>query len=536
MKRAPRPRQRCALAVLASALVLSGCATPGDDTSSGGPGGRSTYEFGRVGPQGNPGKPVRGGSLTFADYTETRSLDPTKTIANGASGGTVLAAVYDVLMRWDEKSAAYEPWLAKDLTSNKDHTVWTLKLRDGVRFSDGTTLDAKAVTGSMRYFITHRGSDASLLSANIEKMTAEDDSTVVFRLRRPWASFPTMLAQGPGMIVAPAAVRGKEFKPIGAGPFTLRKYAPQEEMTLSARRDYWDGAPYLRTLRFIWPSDDEARLDALESGSADASYLRTPKTVDKALRTDLRGSLTQLGLGNVLLINNRKGRPGEDVRVRRALAYATDPVADYDRAYSGAGMPGLGLFQKTSRWHTGVPPRGDNPAKARKLLAAAKKDGYDGRITYMDGTDPLSRAEAITTKALLERAGFTVELDLVRSVADQTKKAYVDHDFDLSRNASSVSEADPFPRLHSMLVTGSELNAMGYSDATTDKLLRRLQGAASDGARKALLKKIEERWHTTVPAVAVGAGATFVPWNENVRGVSPSSEEIMLLGNAWKTK
>ncbi|MEK8145929.1 ABC transporter substrate-binding protein [Streptomyces sp. M10(2022)] len=244
---------------------------------------RGRYEFGITGDQGKPGKPVRGGTLHFADYTEARSLSPAATYATGASGGAAMAALYDVLMRYDTEAKKYEPWLAKSLRSSKDSRTWTLRLRDGVDFSDGTPLNAKAVAESIEWYQDSKGADASLLAANIARTEATDELTVVFTMRRPWAEFPARLAQAPGMIVAPAARAGKTFRPIGAGPFTLQKHAPQEEMILKANKDYWKGEPYLDALRFTWPQSDRARLEALDDGTADVTYMRSPDVVDDAV-------------------------------------------------------------------------------------------------------------------------------------------------------------------------------------------------------------------------------------------------------------
>lgn len=286
MKRAPRVRARLAAVLAAAALLTSACASP----DGGGDGGkqrkaeRGRYTFGSVGDQPDASEPVRGGTLRFADYAEARSLSPAATYATGASGGSALAAVYDVLMRYDTAARTYEPWLAESLTGNDDATVWTLKLRDGVEFSDGTPLDAKAVVASLAWYQESKGADTALLAPDLAKTEAVDDSTVVFTLRTSWATFPAMLAQAPGMIVAPAAYAGDTFRPIGAGPFTLQKHAPQEEMILKANKKYWKGAPHLDAVRFVWPQADRAKLDALNDGTADVTYMRSPDVVDDAVK------------------------------------------------------------------------------------------------------------------------------------------------------------------------------------------------------------------------------------------------------------
>lgn len=535
MKRAPRVRTRLAVALIAGAMLTSACVSPNDSGGSGKEKAaeRQRYEFGLIGNQPEAGEPVRGGTLNFADYAEARSLSPAVTYATGASGGSAMAAVYDVLMRYDTETKQYEPWLAESLESNKDATTWTLELRDDVTFSDGTPMNAKAVVDSINWYQKNKGADTALLAPNIAKMEATGDSTVVFTMRTSWAKFPAMLAKAAGMIVAPASYAGKKFKPIGAGPFVLERHAPQEEMILKANKKYWKGEPHLDAVRFFWPLTDEAKIEALEDGTADATHMRSPEVVDEAVKAGHPGDLTLTSLGSVVNINSREGRPGHDVRVRKAIALALDPELDVKRSFDGKGLPGMDLFPPESKWHSGVKPLGTDVEQAKKLVAEAKKDGFDGKLTYLDGTDPVSRTQAVATKAMLEQAGFTVKFDFVASIADQVKRTYMDHDFDLSRVAVSVSEGDPYHRLQIAMNSKSFGNSSGYANPKMDKLLARLHAATDDKQRQEAIDGIQTLVNETVPMANVGASAAFTAWGKDVHGIVPTDEYMTLFGEAW---
>ncbi|MDR7303839.1 ABC transporter substrate-binding protein [Haloactinomyces albus] len=535
--RLPRSgRWRAALALAASAMVVSACATPGAEPEQDA-GQDPQYQVGIIGADQQQGQPVDGGTLTIAAYSEARSLDPAKTIPTGSSGGTALAAVYDVLMRYDPESGTYEPWLAESLESNADDTTWTLTLREGVRFSDGTPLDAKAVVGSIQRYMQKNGFGTKLLDASLERMRTPDPRTVLFELTRPWAKFPNVLGAGAGMIVAPAAYAGEQFTPIGAGPFQLERYAPGEELVLAARAGYWQDTVHLDRLRFVWYQGPDAKLGALRSGSVDMAYLRDPKAVDDARAEGYGGYMAVNSLGNQITINNREGTPGADPRVRKAIALALRPELNYRRAYDGAGLPGKDIFQPASRWHvSGVTPPPTDTARARKLLEQAKADGYDGTISYLDSNDPASRAEALAAKAALEKVGFTVRLDFARSIAEQIKRIYVDHDYELAKNATSVPEADPLSRLYSFLHSESNTNPSGYANPRMDELLVQLQAADSVEKRKAVLADIERLWWQDVPSVPLGAAAQFMAWQDTVRGVVPTQYAMLLFGKAWVGK
>lgn len=531
-------RSRVATALLATTLLVAGCASSegsedGEQDSSS-LSKEEIYAAGVVGVSGDEGEPKDGGTLTLADYSEARSLDPTKTIPNGAAGGNALAAVYDVLMRYDQPSNSFEPWLAKSLTT-EDNTTWTLELREGVTFTDGTPLDAKAVVGSIGYYMQNAGYNTLLLATNIKDMKPEGATKVVFTLNQPWITFPNMLASGPGMIMAPAAYQGgpDRFTPIGAGPFALDTYKPAEELLLKANPDYWNGKPHLESVRFVWLGSDADRLSSLADGTVDVANIRAAQTLEKARKDGFAGIMAPSGLGSIYWLNNREGRAGSDVRVRQAINHAIDPTVVAERVNGGAGLPGRNIYSPSAPYYEDVETSDYDPEKAKALLEEAKADGYDGQIVYIGQSDQASQTQAVTVEAMLEAVGFNVETDLLRNVADQTQRIYVTHDYDLAVAAMSVPDEDPYSRLATNLNSQSPQNPSGYASPEMDELIAKLQAASGDEAT-ALLKQINELWQETVPGVAMGAGAFFMPWNDDIHGITSTSETLLLLGGAWK--
>lgn len=522
---------RLAAAVGAGALALSACGGNGGGSSAAS-GEAPEAKIGIIGNQQDCGDPVSGGTLTHADFSEARSLDPTKTIATGYSGGTALAAVYDVLVRYNPKTRDFEPWMAEDLQSSEDFTEWTVTLRDGVTFSDGTPLDADAVVNSVNWYLSNRGFEAAVVGPNLAGVKATDDRTVVFSLNKPWATFSAVLGQGIGMIVAPAATKG-EFKPIGAGPFTLNRYKPQEELLLDAREGYWGGTPNLAQLRFIWLNSDDARFDTLTSDGADVTVLRDPEQVRKARDADYPGYLTVQSLGNVVLLNNAKGRPAADPRVREAIALAVDPAVLNQRVYGGVDLASKALFSDLSQWHAAdVEPVPQDVERARQLVEQAKADGFDGTIGYVGNSSPGGRDLALAVQAMLESAGLKVKTELLQSTADIIQRVFVSRDYDMSQSGLSVSEEDPFQRLYTSFHSKSAVNASGYANPEVDALITELQAAEGD-ARREILARIEALFQKRLPSQALSPVTPFVPWQEDVHGVEPMNEGMLLFGDAW---
>ncbi|MFI0355346.1 ABC transporter substrate-binding protein [Actinomadura sp. 9N407] len=522
-------------------MLATSCAWQGGGASGAGgaaqeTGPRTEHKVGMIGEE-KGGPPVKGGTLTLSAYSEEGLLDPADAIVAGSTGGIELAAVYDVLMRYDTASGELKPQLAEGLKASEDGTSWTLDLRDGVEFSDGEPLDAQAVKWSIERYVKNGGDEAALWKANVKAVETPDDSTVVFELTKKWPSFGYVLAGGAGMIVAKSADAGGKFKPVGAGAFTLGNYAPQEETVLEARKDYWDGRPNLDKVRIVYVNDPNAALDALKGNRTQAAFLRDPVLAQEALDAGYHGFYNLVALGNVGVINSAPGRPGADPRVRKAMFHAIKPEVIYQRAFPGAsGLASNEIFPKFSGWHTGVKPLAYDPEKARALLKQAKAGGYDGKVSWLDGQDPASRTTSLAVKAMLENVGFDVQLDLVRSIADQTAKVAINKSYDISGWGMSWREAGPFGRMYATL--HSKGNAR-YGMADTPKmsaLIEELQSAGAVEQEREVMGRIQQQWNEDVPALIFGPQPELVAWQKNVQGVIGTVNAMVLLNDAWIAK
>lgn len=526
---------RLAVAAIAGSLLLASCASGGGNVADTGVGANiPSAQMGIVGDQDGGGTPVQGGTLTYATQAETASLDPAKTAARGSSGGSELAAVYDVLMRYDTQTKKYLPQLAKSLQVSEDQLSWTLKLREGLTFSDGTPVDADAVRWSIERYTQNRGNGSEVWQANVEQMTAADPVTVTFRLKRAWPEFEAMLALGQGMIVAKSSVAGGAFTPVGAGPFVQERYAPSEERVLKARADYWNGAPHIDRLRFVALNGPQATWEALKSGGLQAGYLRgSSSVIADARKANYPGYLSFLNAGSAEIINNRAGRPGADVRVRQAMAYATNTQTINERVDEGKGLAGGELFYADSQWHTDTKALPYDSAKATQLLDAAKKDGYDGNLKYVVLQEPRDRAIGLVMQSLLQAVGFTVTIVPVTNASDVVSQVYVKHDFDLAHAGIGLYESIPFLGLDTTMQSQSKSNTAGYADPAMDRLLDELQAASTPETKRAVIGKIQQQANETVPSVVTGAIPSFIAWQPTVHGIVPDATDIMLFDKAW---
>ncbi|MCD6640275.1 MAG: ABC transporter substrate-binding protein [Nocardioides sp.] len=480
------------------------------------------------------GDVVEGGTLTFGSYAEPLELDPVKTIVAGTTGGTEMAAVYDVLMRWDEEEQAVVPQLAESLTSDEDHTTWTLTLRPDVQFSDGTTLDAEAVRWSIDRYLEQGGHDAAVWKHNVEGMEVTGDLSLEFTLSRPWPSFDSLFTTGIGMVVAKSADAGKQFTPVGAGPFVLSERAPQERMTFTPNADYFAGKPPLAKLEFVYIVDPNALWDSFGQDEVSMAIMRDPIVVEEALTEKTAGYLQMVGLGVTGLINSREGRPGNDVRVRQAIQLAIDPELVNERANEGAGVVSSSLFPETSRFHqedvSGLP---HDPEQARELVEAAKADGYDGKLTYLQGSSPQQRAIGQAVEAQLDAVGFDSKVEYLPSITDLISRVVVDGDYDLSTWGLSWRDSAPYARMFGI---NHSSGGIGYGTASSpemDQLIEDFQAAATEEEQLAAAAALQEGWNELAPAMVLGPTAEFNLWQDDVHGVTTNSNTMVLLDEAW---
>lgn len=527
---------RGVVAAGAALLMFAACADGGGDPGGDGGGGNGTdgggdqqIVEGIINRNENPGDPVAGGTLTFAPYTEPRLLDPAMTQATGSTGGTEMLAVYDTLLRYDWETRELVPQLAEGFEVNDESTEFTLQLREGVTFSDGEVLDAAAVKASMdRYAASERAPDGRLWNANVASVEATDERTVVITLNEPYPTFGNLLAGGPGMIVSPNAGEGEDFRPIGAGPFIVESIAPREATEMKANPDYWGGEPHLDGLRFAYLGTPQAGVDALLSGDVDASLLREPNRVEAALADGREAYQNYVSASNTLMFSTVEGRPGTDVRVRRAIALAVDEKMAYERAFEGEFLSSKVLFTEDSRWHSDASVGHEtDPEQAKALLEEAMADGYDGRIRFLGTTEPI----AMTVKAQLESIGFTVDVTIQRNVTDVITLV-MSGDYDIAAWAINIREFDPYPKLaatqHS---TGTQVYGM-YTDEEGDQLIDELKGADADEAAE-ILARIEQRYYENVPFLSLGPYTEVTAWNSNVHGVEGAANSMVGFAGAW---
>ena len=346
---------------------------------------------------------VRGGatsdSLEGAQLLDTHNLNTSWQIRNNL---TEVTADSDVT---GELAESFEP--------NKDATEWVFKLRDGVEFHNGKTLDANDVIYSIN---AHRGPDsksgASGAVAGIKELKA-DGRNVVFTLNEGNADFPFLMSDY-HLVVAPAETTGEQWdEGIGTGPFVLTDWEPGVRSASKRNPNYFkEGLPYFDEVETLNIIDVNARTNALKTGTLDVIEAPELKTLNLLGKTPGLKIIEASANKHAEYIMNCTVAPFDNNDVRLALKFGVNRQALLDTILRGHGYLGndhpIGRGQKY--FAKDIPQREMDLDKARFHLQKAGLSSLDVKLHASDGAWAGAVDAAILFKEQAAPAGINIEV------------------------------------------------------------------------------------------------------------------------------
>src|SRR5262247_2471848 len=427
-------------------------------------------------------------------------LDPT--LARTYVGRIVFASLCDKLFDIDEKLNIV-PQLALSHATSEDGKTVTIKLRPGVKFHDGTAMDATAVKASLERHMTMQGSFRKPELAAVDRVEVIDPSSVRLVLKNPFSPLLAQLADRAGMIMSPKATEeaGDKFglKPICAGPFKFVERVQQDRIVLEKFADYWN-APNVHIDRIVFRPivESTVRLANLRSGSLDL--------IERALATDLKEIradpklkvATQIEIGYQGLTLNlangdagKNGPFGKDPRVRQALEAAIDRKALSDVVFNGEYLPGnQWVSPKNAYYQQKFPVPGRDVAKAKKLLAAAG-GSVPISVDFMVPNNPESRQAAEVIQAMAQEAGFDMKIrvtEFATSLKEAEEGRFQAYFIGWS------GRVDPDGNSYVFLKCGAPQNNGHYCNKDVDQWLDDARQVSKPAERKAIYEKIADKY------------------------------------------
>ncbi len=418
-------------------------------------------------------------SITVAMQLEPPHLDPTSAAA-GAIDSVTYSNIFEGLTRFGP-DGSINPGLAASWEISDDGTVYTFTLRDGVKFHDGTDMNADDVVFSLDRARAEDSANAQkALFAGITSVEAIDPTTVRVTLDGPNGNFLFNMAWGDAVIVAPESIDNIANAPIGTGAFKFDNWVQGDRIEISRNPDYWGEPALLESATFKFISDPTAAFAAMMAEDIDAFVgFPAPENLPQFEADPRFQVMVGSTEGETILSTNNKMPPFDDIRVREAVAHAINRQAIIDGAMFGYGTPIGTHFAPHHPDYVDLTANSEyDPDKARALLAEA---GYaDGFTTTLKLPPPsYARRGGEIIAAQLREVGIETEITNLEW-AQWLEEVFRGYDFGLT----IVSHTEPLD----IGIYARPEYYFQYDSADFQQLMTDLNAETDPGARSDILK------------------------------------------------
>ena len=449
-------------------------------------------------------EPQFGGTLRVAVEAETDGLNPAAN--NFAVSAYVMAfPMFDPLVYWDT-SGQWIPYLAESFTKVGDGSAWRMKLRAGVRFHDGTILDADDIVATLEAQLA----DPIIALAIVhnynrdEPVVKIDHLTVEYQLTRPFAAFPRQLTSQLGMVL-PSEWLDLAFEdptlnqmPVGQGPFMIESRIQDTRTVLVRNPDYWAADlidVYLDRIE-VYPITDSAIAAArLVADDLDMMITDNPDAILTLQDDDSVRTVENLRSGEHFAMLNTSRPPFDDIRARQAITFLTDRDAYVALIRRDTAPEADTMFHPSLTWHNpDVKQRTNQPERAGPLVEAycADKPDYcsDGRINMELQHSGPSVVQTRIADLLVDNWAdhFNVTVQELLQDSHIVQVALGQYDVVTWRQFGAVDPDNDVVWLECASVSFISLNWTRYCDERRDELMYE-QRSIDDVARR------KEIWH-----------------------------------------
>ncbi|MGK9172624.1 glutathione ABC transporter substrate-binding protein GsiB [Yokenella regensburgei] len=456
------------------------------------------------------------------------TLDPYD--ANDTLSQAVAKSFYQGLFGLD-KDMKLQNVLAESYTVSDDGLVYTIKLRQGVKFQDGTDFNAEAVKANL-----DRASNADNklkrynLYKNIASTEAVDASTVKITLKEPFSAFINILAHPATAMISPKALAqyGKEigFHPVGTGPYTLETWNQTDFVKVKKNPDYWQkGLPKLDTITWRPVVDNNTRAAMLQTGEAQFAF---PIPYEQAAVLQKNSKLELVASPSIMqryISMNVTQKPFDNPKVREAINYAINRQALVKVAFAGYATPAAGVVPPSLAYAATYPQWKYDPAKARQLL---KEAGFpNGFSTTLWSSHNHSTAQKVLqfTQQQLAQVGIKAQLtamDAGQRAAEVEAKGQKESGVRMFYTGWSASTGEADWALSPLFATQNWppalFNTAFYSNPKVDKDLTDALKTTNDEEKARLYKDAQDTIWKEAPWVPLVVEKLVSAHNKNLTG------------------
>jgi peptide/nickel transport system substrate-binding protein len=514
--------------LLVFALVAAAC----------GGGGSGGSENGGSNGDEDAGPPQSGGKVVYALEAETTGGWCLPEAQLAIAGIQVARSIYDTLTVPNDEGK-FEPFLAKAVTPNDTYTEWTIELREGVKFHDGSDLTAEVVKNNIDAYRGQYPGRNSLLFLfvlqDIQDVTVDGPLTVKVTTKRPWVSFDSFLYSSGrfGMVAQKQldSTTACDRDLIGTGPFKLVDWQVNSSMKLSRNEDYWredengNKLPYLDELEYRPITEAIQMQNGLSAGNIDAFHVSS--NTNALILQDMR---SEADSGNInltesddfaevgfLMLNVTKP-PFDNLTAREAMAVAVDRDATNETL--NAGIPELanGPFAKGALGYledSGYPDY--DPAKAKELVDQYKEEtGKDLEVQISAVQDTALLQSVELTKQYLEDAGMKVTITTLEQSALINTAIEKNYQAITWRNYPGF---DPDNLYVWWYGNDNPVNFMGFDDPEVNELLDQGRETGDEAERKQIYEDLNRELNKEKYQIWASWTIWAVPTATDVHGI-----------------
>lgn len=466
--------------------------------------------------------------LTYGAAAEPAGLSPIMT--NDSASSSVMGQIYETLFRRNPDTNEIEPLLAASYETPDDRT-WIIKVRQGIKFHDGTDFNAEAVKFTIERILDPEvGSPRASLFASVESVEVVDEYTVKITTKYPDGQFLTTLTHDNSAIVSPKAELTGDLmrNPVGTGPFKFKSMVSGDSITLVRNENYWRAPAKLDEIVFMVIPEAATRVAMLETGEVDFIDNIPPE------------HLPRLQFNPDIVVEKRPGtpirylgfnfdkKPFDNPLVRQAIAHAvnTDAIVSTmdGLGVKSAGIIGPLVFGYKPEIEKAAYPY--NPAKGKELLAkAGYPNGLKLELWTTNASEQYQR-DAQIIQAQLKQIGIDVEIKVLDwaayLAATQSGEPQM---FILGwANLTQDGSAMVFPNFHSANAGSS--NRSFYRNPEVDAMIDRSMQTTDQSKRLEILHEINEYLVKEAVVIPLWHQVNVIAMRSNVQGlhITPAAD------------
>ena len=428
-------------------------------------------------------------TLIWAQGADVTSLDPHQ--GKETPAVEVTCQIFDTLVVVNPETNEIEPQIAESW-EQVDELTYVFKIRQGIKFHDGSDLTAEDVKFSLDRAINSAA--VSYIVDFIDTVTVDDEYTVTVKTKAPFAPALRNLAIPFAAIVPKAVVEADEaafiLNPVGSGPYQFVEWKQNDHVTLKAFDDYYAGKPATENLIMKVIPETSQRSIALETGEIDLAYDMAVNDVAK-LKDSTELTVYEIPSLTCWYISmNMNKEPFNNPLVREALSYAIDRQLIIDTINAGSGQPADAIIAPGvfGYYSTGV--REYDPEKAKELLAeAGYPDGFETSLWVNDNQSRIEMCQAIQN--MFQQIGVECAVEVLEFGSYISRTTNGEHDMAYFGWTTSSADADySYYSLEHSTQQGAAGNRSFIADPEVDALIEEARTNSDEATRTELYKEL----------------------------------------------